>query len=151
MTHTPITLRPAGGAQLDRVRALLDANDLPSKDVRETPGRFYLAYADDELIGVGGVESYGSNALLRSVVVERSRRGRGYGAARCTALEDAASSNSVETLYLLTTSAAAFFRHRGFQVIPRAAAPERIQRTRQFAELCPTYAVCMKKPLDPEP
>ena len=59
--------------------------------------------------GTDGVEIYGSEDLLRSVVIMESNRGQGYGAELCDSLEEYARTNGVETLYLLTTTAALFF------------------------------------------
>lgn len=147
MDPAALALRPADGDRLSYVETLLERNGLPSKDVRSTPGRFYVAAVGDEPVGVGGVESYGPVGLLRSVVVERPARGRGLGTALCDALEARAAEDGVETLYLLTTTAAGFFAGRGYVEVERTAAPAPIRRTAQFAELCPGGATCMRKSL----
>lgn len=136
---------PRFGRAFDRVEALLEANDLPSRDVRAKPERFFVA--ETAVVGVGGVEARGSDGLLRSVVVAEPHRGRGYGTALCTALEDRAWSAGIETLFLLTTTAATFFRRNGYEAIDRAEAPEPIRRTTQFADLCPDSAAAMRKGL----
>lgn len=148
MTTPTITLEKADRTDLDRVEALLEANGLPYQDVRTKPECFFVAYAGAERIGVGGVERYGSNGLLRSVVVTESNRGLGYGSALCDALEDHARANGVGTLYLLTTSASEFFRHCGYGEIVRETVPSSIQRTTEFTDLCPSSATCMRKPVE---
>ncbi|QLG61667.1 arsenic resistance N-acetyltransferase ArsN2 [Halorarum salinum] len=148
MTDPSIVLREADADDLDRVEATLEANDLPHRDVRTSPGRFFLARSDGERVGVGGVEIRGSNGLLRSVVVEESSRGRGYGAALCEALEDYARGNGAETLYLLTTTAPGFFRGRGYVEVDREDVPSSVRATTEFADLCPASATCMGKRLD---
>ena len=147
MTPPEIILRPAESDDLDRVEALLEANDLPTRDVRAKRESFYVAEAESAVIGVGGVEARGSAGLLRSVVVREASRGRGYGGALCAALEDRARGGSIETLYLLTTTAAAFFRRNGYEAIPREEAPAAVRETPQFADLCPDSATCMRKAL----
>ncbi|UPV73083.1 arsenic resistance N-acetyltransferase ArsN2 [Halorussus limi] len=147
MTDSSITLRKADAADADRVEALLKANGLPHSDVRLESGRFFVASADAAVVGIGGVETYGSNGLLRSVVVPESKRGRGYGTSLCDALEDRAQANGVETLYLLTTTAAAFFRRRGYEEVERERVPASIRQTTEFADLCPSSATCMRKEL----
>lgn len=147
MTDASITVEKADAEDLDRVEALLDANDLPHRDVRAKPECFFVARSDTEWIGVGGVELYGSSGLLRSVVVAESSRGQGYGTALCDALEERARTNGVEALYLLTTTAPEFFRRRGYEEIGRETVPSSIQRTTEFAELCPSSATCMRKRL----
>ena len=124
----PVTLHPAA-AHLDYVEALLERNGLPSRDVRARPEQFYYATAEGERVGIGGLEPYGSVGLLRSVAVEAAKRGHGYGSAICEALESKARTNGVETLYLLTTTAAAFFDARGYETVDRADAPAAIRQT----------------------
>jgi amino-acid N-acetyltransferase len=53
----------------------------------------------------------------------------------------------VETLLLLTTTAERFFARRGYAVGPRDAAPLEIRQTPEFAGLCPSSSVCMRKRL----
>lgn len=147
MTDSPVAIREADAGDLDRIEALLEANDLPSRDVRSKPDRFFVASADGEFVGIGGVERYGSAGLLRSVVVEESRRGRGHGSALCDALEEQARAGGVDVLYLLTTTAAGFFRARGYDVIDREDAAPTVRQSAQFTDLCPASATCMRKAL----
>lgn len=148
MTEPTLTLRGAGPADLGRVEAVLEANDLPSADVRQNPECFYVATAGSEFVGLGGVEADGSAGLLRSVVVTESHRGEGYGTALCEALEDRARGNGVRALYLLTATAAPFFRRRGYETVARADVPEAIRQTAEFSDLCPASATCMRKNLE---
>lgn len=165
MTIPSITLRQVGAADVDRVESLLEANGLPHQDVRAKSECFFLAFADEEgsadaegptdaegstdaeLVGIGGVETRGSNGLLRSVVVTDPNRGQGYGMVLCDALEGRARADGVETLYLLTTTASAFFRRRGYESVARERVPSGIRQTTEFADLCPSSATCMKKDL----
>lgn len=147
MTDSSITVRRADGEDIARVEALLEANDLPYRDVRTKPECFFVASSDAEVIGVGGVEIYGSNGLLRSIVIEESSRGRGYGTAVRETLEEHARTNGVTTLYLLTTTASAFFRRSEYERVDRENVPSSIQRTTEFTDLCPTSATCLKKEL----
>lgn len=147
MSGPSLALRPADERALPYVERLLDENGLPSADVRSKPGAFYVGYVADEPVGVGGIEVRGAAGLLRSVVVESSARGNGVGTALCDALEARARDDGVETLYLLTTTAADFFAARGYATIDRRDAPPAIRETDQFADLCPETAVCMKRAL----
>lgn len=147
MSGATVTLRPAAEVGLAYVERLLRENDLPVDDVRSKPGSFYVGYDGDDPVGAGGVEVYGSEGLLRSVVVERAARGAGVGTALCEALETAAADAGVETLYLLTTTAAGFFEDRGYVRIEREEAPEAIRETAEFDSLCPATATCMRKRL----
>ena len=148
MTSNSITLQQADEADLERIEFLLDTNGLPSQDVRTMGACFFLAYTNTECIGTGGVEIYGSEALLRSVVITESNRGQGYGAELCDSLEEYARTNDVETLYLLTTTAALFFQRYGYGAVAREEVPSRIRNTTEFTDLCPASATCMVKDLD---
>jgi amino-acid N-acetyltransferase len=147
MTDVSITLREADAETIDWVEALLEANDLPYRDVRTKAECFFVAVDEPERVGVGGVELHGVDGLLRSLVIARPHRGRGYGTALYESLEDYARENGVQALYLLTTTASGFFRERGYETVSRADAPERIRETTEFTDLCPTSATCMEKEL----
>lgn len=142
-----VTLRRADGGDLAYVEGLLADEGLPTRDVRSSPGRFYVAQADGDRVGVGGLELYDTDGLVRSVVVEPSARANGYGTALCGALEAEACDAGVETVYLLTTTAADFFAARGYVDVERAELPPAIRETTEFAELCPSTAVAMRKSL----
>jgi len=146
-----VRLRPAADDLAD-VETLLAETDLPSEDLRDGAGTFFVGVSEDDeraggRVGVGGIENHGDVGLLRSVVVEPELRGEGYGTALCAALEGRARADGVDTLYLLTTTAADFFASRGYEQIERSAAPAAIRETTQFAQLCPDAAVCMRKPI----
>lgn len=143
---TLVKLHPVEG-DLDYVTELLDRNDLPVQDLTTAPAEFYYATADDERVGIGGLERYGDIGLLRSVVVEAPKRGQGYGTALCEALETTACDNGIETLYILTTTASEFFAGEGYATVERPAVPDAIRSTTQFTDLCPSTAACMRKSL----
>src|SRR5699024_9754074 len=140
-----VTLQQADDSTLSYIETLLERNDLPSQDVRSRPDSFYIGYNGADSVGIGGIEIYGNDGLLRSVVIEQAARGCGWGTALCDTLEANASADGIDTLYLLTTTAADFFDNRGYVEIERANAPTAIQQTTEFDDLCPTAATCMKK------
>ncbi len=142
-----VSIGPLEADQIDQVVAILDGNDLPSHHVRTGPVEFVGAVAGGDLVGVAGLERYDSVGLLRSVAVDESARGQGLGTLLCDKLETRARDEEVETLYLLTTTAADFFDDRGYEEVERSAAPPSIQDTSEFREVCPTRAVCMRKDL----
>lgn len=143
---TELSLEPAAD-HLSSVERLLAENDLPTDDVRANLDAFYVARQNGERIGVGGIEQYGTDGLLRSVVVEASVQGQGLGAALTDRLERKARTDGIGRLYLLTTTAAEFFAARGYEETERESAPASIRRTTQFDSLCPAAATCLKKSL----
>lgn len=147
MTPT-VELRPTEPADRPYVETILDANGLPVADLDEAIDDLYIAEGPSGRVGVGGLEQYGENALLRSVAVEESVRGKGYGTTICERLLDRARADGVTRVYLLTTTAAEFFADLGFDETDRETVPESIQHTTEFSDLCPSTATCMKRDLD---
>ena len=145
MADQSLTIQRAEPTDLDQLCILLEANGLPSRDVWKKPECFFISRVENHVVGGGGVELCGTSGLVRSVVIEESHRGRGYGAVLCDELETHAQRSGIETLYLLTTTAAPFFRKRGYEETPREETPEPIQETTEFTELCPASATCMLK------
>ncbi|WP_117593477.1 arsenic resistance N-acetyltransferase ArsN2 [Haloprofundus halophilus] len=139
-----LSVRPASKSALDSVASMLRRAGLPADDVRTAPAQFFVAAVDGETVGVSGVELHGDAALLRSVTVEADARGRGYGRVLAAAAADHAAERDVETLYLLTETAAGYFESLGFRRCERDDAPAPIRETTQFADLCPESAVCMR-------
>ncbi|MXR21970.1 arsenic resistance N-acetyltransferase ArsN2 [Halobacterium bonnevillei] len=111
-------------------------------------GRFYVGRLGGDVVCGGGLELHGSAALVRSVVVADDYRGRGFGGALCDELEAAAERAGATTASLLTTTAAAYFERRGYQPVSRENAPQTLQQTSQFADVCPSTATCMEKKLE---
>lgn len=142
-----IVLRPADADGRAYAESVLSAAALPTADLAEPNVAMYVATLAGDPVGVGGLELHGPVGLLRSVAVEPDRRGEGLGSEICQRLEARAAAAGVETLYLLTTSARAFFADRGYEAVERASVPAAIARTRQFADLCPASATCLRKAL----
>lgn len=128
--------------------ALLAACDLATSDlVANARVRLYGGRTDGELVGAVGFESVGRVALLRSLAVAPSQRGKGLGQVLVASAEAHAGEQGIDTLYLLTTTAAAFFARLGYSAVERALAPTAIRATSQFAGLCPAAATLMCKRL----
>jgi amino-acid N-acetyltransferase len=140
-------LRQASEREMRRIEQLLAANDLPHEDLSATPASFFVATDGGDIVGIGGIEAHGSHGLLRSVVVPEPRRGQGHGTRLLAALEERARAGGIEVLYLLTTTAPAFFRRRGYEEISRESVPPAIQQTREFSERCPASATCLRRRL----
>ena len=140
------------GVSLDRsdpadVQPLLEAAELPTEDL-DGSATLFVAEVDGERIGCCGLECYGDVALVRSVAVDPVARGEGHGTAVCRALFGEAARGGADVLYLLTTDAAGFFERLGFEPVGREEVPEVIRGTREFSELCPESATCMRRAVD---
>jgi amino-acid N-acetyltransferase len=137
------TPRCARQQDLPAITELLAAAQLTSDGVAEHLDAFLVAEAEGAVVGVGGLELYGSVALLRSLAVAARHRRRGFAGAICDGLEAEAARRGVEALYLLTETADGFFARRGYAVAARDDAPPAIRTSAQFATLCPKSAVLM--------
>jgi len=138
-----MTIRPAVDGDLPGIARLLEGAGLPTEDLPPQTSGFFVSFTGESLVGVIGLERYGGAGLLRSLAVDRNRRGRGTGQALCETLLRYSEAEGVRDLYLLTTDAAVFFERLGFAVIDRTLAPAEIKRSREFAGLCPETATLM--------
>lgn len=126
--------------------AALEAEGLPVSDLAGSSGR-YLSYAtlDGTVIGYGGFELYGSDALIRSVVVLPQARGLGHGKAIVPRLLRRAFDFGARNAWLLTETAGPAFTKLGFSDVPRERAPDAIRDSQEFSTLCPASATLMRK------
>ncbi len=139
----PFVLRPANAADDPALRALLASANLPFDDVSSERQDFIVAVRDGGIVGCGALETFDDSALLRSLAVAEQHRGAGVGGDLYERLVARARERGLRLLFLLTTTAAPYFARRGFEPIDRAAAPERMTKSAQFASLCPSTATCM--------
>ena len=61
------------------VESLLLEASLPIDGVEEHLASFFVVDDGGKIVGVAGIEAYGKDALLRSVVVAKDARGTGIG------------------------------------------------------------------------
>lgn len=141
-----LVFQPAAAAQRPAVLHLLQSLQLPTADIDEKV-LLYLLLHNNRVVATGGLEFYGSCALLRSVGVDALFQGRGFGGHMTRELECLARQAGVKVIFLLTTSAEAYFSRQGYTAISREEAPEDIRQTSQFTSLCPASAVVMRKGL----
>ena len=139
-----VELKQATEEDLHFIESLLKSNGLPYEDIAAKVDCLFKGFSNEELIGIGGVEIYGDYGLLRSLVTMESIRGKGYGTVLCAKLLEYAKAKGVSEFYLLTTTADAFFEKVGFERFDRTLAPNAIQNTSEFADLCPSTAVFMR-------
>ena len=128
---------------------LLEAANLLTQDLRdEMLPHFFYAGSDGAPQGLVGLELLGSEALLRSLVVESQAQGLGLGKSLVEHAEKHAAAQGVKSLYLLTTTAESFFKRLNYARVDRNAAPPAIQATSEYASLCPASSAFMVKRLE---
>ena len=144
MKSTPVSDKNS----IKQLKDFLRINKLPVEDLDDEKlnhESFFLYKKDDgNLIGSGGLEFYGSSALIRSVAVDSSLRGMQYGQQIVYDLKKRAMQQGSTSMYLLTETAPDFFSKNGFEKIDRDDAPEELKSSSEFSHMCPTTAVCMK-------
>lgn len=138
-------IRPAADADVPAITALLREAGLPVDGVAGHLDGFVVAEPAGEVVATGGLELHGGDALLRSVAVDDAYRGKGAGAAICDRLEAFARERGVRDIYLLTTTAKAYFANRGYEAVARDQAPADIAATEEFTSLCPASAILMRR------
>lgn len=138
-----LLIRQARQADWTAIEALLRASSLPLDGAREHLEHFLVGEQGGKTACAAGMERYGEVALLRSVVVAADARGLGYGERIAQAVLQSAKAAGVRQAVLLTTTAAPYFARRGFSEIPRSAAPEAVQASREFQGACPASATVM--------
>ncbi|AWJ84846.1 hypothetical protein TSH58p_15730 [Azospirillum sp. TSH58] len=143
----PRTVTPLAKPELPALAALLAMEGLPNQDIADAGRRFWRVDDPDGLLGYGGLEVYGRDGLLRSVVVLPERRRRGNGHAVVDAISREAMALGLDRLWLLTIGAAGFFERIGFRRAERSEAPPDVRASAQFASLCPGSAVCLRRDL----
>jgi amino-acid N-acetyltransferase len=145
MTESPgIRARPSRSIAV----GLLEAEGLPTSDLADAHlEHFFFAGSDAAPTALVGLEIYGADALLRSLVVSTTTRSQGWGSALVAHAEAYAAMHQVSAIYLLTTTAEGFFARRGYRRVDRSRAPRAIQGTPEFSSLCPSNSTLMVKQL----
>jgi amino-acid N-acetyltransferase len=139
-----ITISPATAADLEPIKALLLAAELPTAGVDEHWRTFIVARDGEALVGCGGAEAHQFVALIRSVAIAPDHRSNGLGRRIVRQLLDRLASRGIREFYLLTTTAEAYFRKRGFKTIDRDEVHPQLLSSREMQDACPTSAVCMR-------
>jgi amino-acid N-acetyltransferase len=143
-------LTPVSDEDRSVARTLLEEGKLPVDILTSEAGELWIA-RDGEAQAVGGFEFYGEDALLRSVVVDPAHRNSGIGSRLVGALLQEAARRGVRRTWLLTETAEAFFRKKGFIRVERAAISNaRLLASAEFTHVCSKTAVCMLKRMDQE-
>jgi len=137
----------AAATEKQAIIDLLNASKLPTEDLPDTLENFFVATRDGTVAGVAGLEIYGSYGLLRSVAVDTFYRNKNLGAGLLCTVEQAAAKKGLKALYLLTETAADYFKRKGYTAVSRDEVPEAVKSSSEFSHVCPVSAVVMQKQL----
>lgn len=122
---------------------LLKENDLCYTDIPKENLDIFKVLDNNMIVGYLGLEHYGSDAVLRAVVIKDNLRGLKLGRKMTLLGIDAARSRGIKSLYLLTITAKNFFSKFGFKVMVRKDVPEAVGKSEEFLNFCPDTATCM--------
>ena len=145
-----VIIRDAKQNDWQNVRQLLDEAGLPVADLSpEQLVDFLVAEragtGQSETLAIIGLQRFDEVGLLRSLVVSQGDRNSGLGRRLVSALEANACCAGVNDLWLLTIDAERYFESLGYKLMSRDSAPESIQNTAEFSDLCPDGAFLMRK------
>jgi amino-acid N-acetyltransferase len=111
---------------------LVDAVHLPRQGIAEAMEYFWVARAGGCIVGTVGLEVYDDMALLRSLAVTPARQHTGLGRALTETALSYLTTRQFHAVYLLTTTAEAFFARHGFCLVARDAVPASVQQSVEF-------------------
>jgi len=140
VTARAVSFKPPKQSDWRDLAALLTSTGLSNCGLEHHLATTLVARDGSGIVGSVALEVYGADALLRSLAVSRERRNEGLGQRLTASALDLARSRGVERVYLLTETAAPFFRRLGFRDVARADVPEAIRGSLEFATLCPASA-----------
>lgn len=135
-------------ASIEPLKEVLSSCGLPTDDLYNLPNATFFGISDGgSLVAVVGLEHYGVVGLLRSLAVLPGYRNAGLGDKLVFHVESVAKQQGIEQLFLLTTTAEAYFLRLGYVRATRDSAPEAIKATSQFSGLCPASSAFLIKVL----
>jgi amino-acid N-acetyltransferase len=129
-----ITYRRADPQDKVHIERLLVAVGLPTAGVERQLPDFEVAEDGGRIVGTAGLEPYGRVALLRSVAVDPQYQGRGVARELVERRLKQAATAGIRNVYLLTTTAAEYFRKFGFEAISREEISPDVLVSEQFGE-----------------
>ena len=109
-----LILEKISNKDINDAKSILKENDLCYADIPKENLDIFKVLDNNEIVGYLGLEHYGSDAVLRSVVIKDKFRGQNLGRKMTLLGIDAARTEGIESLYLLTITAKDFFAKLGF-------------------------------------
>ncbi len=148
MPDLDLKIEPAVAGDLPAIGELLGGGGLERDGLEEHLDTILVARRHAQLVASAGLELYGRQALLRSVVVAPQLQGTGLGRRMTDQILALAQARGITQVYLLTETARDFFARFGFRRIDRADVPDEVQLSSEFTMACAQNAVAMWAPLD---
>lgn len=121
--------RPEDSTQL---ASLIVSGELPPFFMEPYIDGFLVIEHDGRLVGAGGLEFYGDDAVIRSVVVDPAARGLGLGLDVARLLEEDALASGARDIYLFTLHAWDFWKRLGYVDLPLEQWPDTVRENWQY-------------------
>ena len=139
-----ITITNASADDLQAILDLLSQVQLPHDGVAENLSGFLVARDESRLIATIGIERHGNTALLRSAAVAPEYQGCGIGSRLTEHLLQRATTDGIDRVVLLTSTASEFFARRfGFCETLRTAFDKDLAASSEWNLPRCSSAVCM--------
>lgn len=139
-----VQIRPAERSDLFEIERLLEQVSLTTAEIADHLDGFEIAESAGNIIGCAGLELHGRGALLRSVAVDPAHRNGGIARMLIENLLDRARRSGIRSVYLLTETAADYFRRIGFEEIDRSKVDESVRQSVEFTTGCCKTATVMQ-------
>ena len=143
MADPDLSIGPAVAGDLAAIVELLGRSGLDADGLEQHLDTTLVARRHGQLVASAGLELYGRQALLRSVVVAPQLQGTGLGRRMTDQVLALAQTRGIAQVYLLTETARDFFARFGFCLIERADVPDEVQLSQEFSMACAQNAVVM--------
>jgi amino-acid N-acetyltransferase len=137
------SIRRANASDIAEIKETLTAGGLPTVGVDKAVEQFLVAEGS-QVIGVLGALYDTPKALLRSFAVSPAQRSKGVGGTLVVEIFKELQRQEIEEVYLITDTAAEYFRRVGFYEITRAEMPANLLKESGLDEACPCSSKCMK-------
>jgi N-acetylglutamate synthase-like GNAT family acetyltransferase len=112
--------------------ALIVSGELPPFFLEPFIDGFLVIEHDGRMVATGGLEFYGEDAVIRSVVVDPAARGIGLGVDVGRLLEEDALKSGARDVYLFTMHAHEFWKRLGYIDLPLDKWPENVRENWQY-------------------
>jgi amino-acid N-acetyltransferase len=127
-----VIITPAMPGDVRTILDLVETVHLPSEGIAEAMEYFWVARAGEHIVGTVGLEVYDDMALLRSLAVAPACQHTGLGRALTDTALSYLTTRQFRAVYLLTTTAEAFFARHDFCLVARDVVPANVQQSSQF-------------------
>lgn len=132
ITREGCIFRRGNLADIPALAPLIVSGDLPPFFLEPVIDGFLVIEHAGRLVGAGGLEFYGEDAVLRSVVVDPAARGLGLGLDIGRLLEKDAFASGARDVYLFTMHAHGFWQRLGYTDLALEQWPEMVRQNWQY-------------------